>query len=186
MASSLTAVSAAPQMENSFANFAREPAYISRNVRSRGSACLRALGGSMFPWIRPGDLLFVRKCEFEAVSRGDVILFEQGGRFFVHRVIRRMLLTNTGSLSKKNHVLVTKGDALDGEDLPVSADQFLGRVIRIHRRRRHIDLQSLWRTMLGRALARVSLKSALFYRPMRKAKRLLFAWRTPLTSVTDL
>jgi len=186
MASSLTAVSEAPQMENSLVSFTREPAYISRNVRSRGSACLRALGGSMFPWIRPGDILFVRTCEFEAVSRGDVILFEQGGRFFVHRVIRRVLLADAESRSNKNHALVTKGDALDGEDLPVSADQFLGRVIRIHRRRRHIDLQSPSRTLLGRVLARVSSKSALFYRPMRKAKRLLLAWRTPLTSVTDL
>jgi signal peptidase I len=186
MATSLTAVSAPPQMENSSVNIAREPAYISRNVRSRGSACLRALGGSMFPWIRPGDLLFVRKCEFEAVSCGDVILFERDGRFFVHRVIRRVLLADVESNSNKNHALITKGDALDGEDLPVSADQFLGRVIRIHRRRRHIDLQSLSRTLLARVLARVSPKSAFFYRPMRKAKRLLFASRTPLTSVTDL
>jgi signal peptidase I len=186
MASSLTAVTGAPRMDNPLVNFTSEPAYISRNVRSRGSVCLRALGGSMFPWIRPGDLLFVRKCEFETISRGDVILFEQGGRFFVHRVIRRVLLADVESRSNKNRALVTKGDALDGEDLPVSADQFLGRVIRIHRRRRHIDLQSLSRTLLGRVLARVSSQSALFYRPMRKAKRLLFASRTPLTSVTDL
>jgi signal peptidase I len=186
MPSSLIAVTSVPRMENPFANFTREPAYISRNVRSRGSACLRALGGSMFPWIRPGDLLFVRKCEFETISRGDVILFEQGGRFFAHRVIRRVLLAGVESRSNKNHALVTKGDALDGEDSPVSADQFLGRVIRVHRRRRHIDLQSLWRTLLGRVLARLSSKSALLYRPMRKAKRLLFTSRTPLTSVTDL
>jgi signal peptidase I len=186
MASSLVAVTGAPRAEDPIVNFTREPAYISRNVRSRGSVCLRALGGSMFPWIRPGDLLFVRKCEFEAVSRGDVILFEQGGRFFVHRVIRRVALAGAESRSSKNDALVTKGDALDGEDLAVSADQFLGRVIRIHRRRRHIDLQSLWRTLLGRALARLSLKSALLYRPMRKAKRLLFTPRTPLTTITDL
>jgi signal peptidase I len=186
MASSLAAVSAAPPLGNSQFNFTKEPADISRNVRNRGSACLRALGGSMFPWIRPGDLLFVRKCEFEAVSRGEVILFEQGGRFFVHRVIRRVLVADAESRANKNHALVTKGDALDGEDLPVSAGQFLGRIIRIHRRRRHIDLQSASRTLLGRVLARVSSKSALLYRPLRTVKRLLFACRTPLTSITDL
>jgi hypothetical protein len=174
MASSLPAVSTATLAENSPVNFTREPEYISRNIRNRGSACLRALGGSMFPWIRPGDLLFVRKCEFEAASPGDVILFERGGRFFVHRVLRRVLLADAQSFAEAT-ALITKGDALDGEDLPVAADQFLGRVIRIHRHRRHIDLQSLSRTLLARVLARLSPNSALFYRPMRKAKRLLFA-----------
>ena len=174
MASSLAAVSTATQAENSPVNFTRQPEYISRNISDRGSACLRALGGSMFPWIRPGDLLFVRKCEFDAASPGDVILFARGGRFFVHRVLRRVLPSDAQSHVEAS-ALITKGDALDGEDLPVSAHQFLGRVIRIHRHRRHIDLQSLSRTLLARVLARLSPNSALFYRPMRKAKRLLFS-----------
>jgi signal peptidase I len=175
MSASVAASSAVTQLEHAPAFFTKESAHISRNVRARGSACLRALGGSMFPWIRPGDLLFVRKCEFDAVSPGEVILFQQNDRFFVHRVLRRVPPVHSKRALNQDSTVITKGDALDGEDLPVSASDFLGRVIRIHRRRRHIDLQSLWRTLLGRVLARVSSKSALFYRPLRKAKRLLFA-----------
>jgi signal peptidase I len=175
MSASFIVPSAVTQLEYASANVTGEPARISRDVRNRGSACLRALGGSMFPWIRTGDLLFVRKCEFDAVSPGDVILFEQSDRFIVHRVLRRVPSALAERLANEDSVLVTKGDALDGEDLPVSASHFLGRVIRIHRRRSHIDLQSLWRTLLGRLLARGSSKSALFYRPMRRAKRLFFA-----------
>jgi signal peptidase I len=186
MSASLVVLFDATQLEHAPTNFTREPADITRNIRNRGSACLRVLGGSMFPWIRPGDLLFVRKCEFDAVSPGDVILFEQNDRFFVHRVLRRMPRTCAKIQSNENCVLITKGDALDGEDPPVSASQFLGCVIRIHRRRSHIDMQSLSRTLLGRVLACVSSKSALLYRPLRKAKRLLFAWRSPLTNITGL
>jgi signal peptidase I len=175
---SLAASSPAVQLRDAPAYFTREPAHISRNVRDRGFACLRALGGSMFPWIRPGDLLFVRKCQFDAVSSGDVILFEQNGRYFAHRVLGRMSAPHLRNPSHENSFLVTKGDALDGNDPPVTSSCFLGRVIRIHRRRSHIDLQSLSRILLGRILARLSPQSALFYRPMRKAKRLLLVWRT--------
>ncbi len=55
----------------------------------QGSVCLRVLGGSMTPWIRSGDLVFIKRYDFERVSAGDVILFERDGRFFVHRMIGR-------------------------------------------------------------------------------------------------
>ena len=63
---------------------------ISRKIRSQGSVCLRVLGGSMTPWIRSGDLVFIKRFDFERVSTGDVILFERDDRFFVHRIIGRV------------------------------------------------------------------------------------------------
>ncbi|MGB0034721.1 MAG: signal peptidase I [Candidatus Acidiferrales bacterium] len=159
-------------LEEGSANFLREPARIAERVRSRESACLRVLGGSMFPWIRPGDLLFVRRFAFQMISPGDIILFQRDERFFVHRVIRRIpARANVGA----HDSLITKGDALDGEDAPISEADFLGRAIRIHRRRRHIDLLSLGQSLLGRIIARGSRWSAVVYGPLRFCKRLLFA-----------
>lgn len=123
----------------------------------------------MFPWIRPGDLVFVRRCEFSMVKPGDVILFEQGERYFVHRVLEKV---SAGS------VLITKGDAQDGADAPALQEQFLGRAIRIHRGRRHIDLESPGLVMLGRFLARVSRLSPLVYRPLRLGRRLFSRLQT--------
>lgn len=147
-----------------------ESVAIPEQIRTRGSFGLRVLGGSMFPWVRPGDLLFVRRWDFDSASAGDVILFECAGRFFVHRVLRREYPNIADS---QFSVLITKGDALDGEDAPVSPSEFLGLVVGIQRRRRHIDLQSPLQRMLGRFLARVSRKSALVYRFLRGANRLL-------------
>ena len=123
----------------------------------------------MFPWIRSGDLVFVRRFAFEQASRGDVVLFERDARLFAHRVLRG---GTNGDGAAEN--LITKGDALDSEDVPVSRAEFLGRVIRIHRDDRHIDLESMSHKFLGRFLASVSRASSLWYRPIRSAKHFLF------------
>ncbi len=147
---------------------------ISENIMEHGSACVSILDGSMFPWFRSGDLVFIRRCDFERVCAGDVVLFEHDGELLLHRVIRR--IRNVGAAAADvATVLVTKGDARDGEDAPVSASEFLGRAIRIHRRRRHIDLESLERKFISRIIARIADAMPLVYRPLRAIKNLQFA-----------
>ena len=144
---------------------------IAEKLRADGSVCFRVLGASMFPWIRSGDLVFVRSFSYEQASRGDVILYERGGRLFVHRVIKGAV---AGTGTKRPTALITKGDALDGEDEPVMRAEFLGRVIRLHRGDRHIDMESMGRVMVGRLIARYSGASFALYRPARAVKHLLF------------
>ena len=145
---------------------------IPESVRKSGSACISVHDGSMFPWFRSGDSVFVRRCDFESVSAGDVILFEQGSELLLHRVIRRVSKSAAPGASP---LLVTKGDAANSEDAPVAAKQFLGRAIRIHRRKRHIDLESLERKTASKMIARISAFMPLVYRPLRAMKTLLFA-----------
>jgi len=163
------AISRIEEKERFISRPAESGSEISRKICSQGSVCLRVSGGSMTPWIRSGDLVFIKRFDFERVSTGDVILFERADRFFVHRIIGRRLLMPGG---KERARLITKGDALDGVDAPVSAEEFLGRAIRIHRGHRHIDLESLTHVLLGRVLAHSSRMSPLLYRPIRSAKNL--------------
>jgi signal peptidase I len=142
---------------------------IAAKMRANGSVNFRVLGASMFPWIRSGDLVFVRKFAYEQASRGDVVLFERGERLFVHRVIK-VAVTAAGAGQR---VLITKGDALDREDGPVARAEFLGRVIRVHRGNRHIDMESMGRVMMGRLIARLSRASFLLYHPASSVKHLL-------------
>jgi signal peptidase I len=136
---------------------------IADKIRANGSVCFRVFGASMFPWIRSGDLAFARSFGYEQAARGDVVLYERDERIFVHRVIRRATADTS---------LVTKGDSLDREDEPVSRGEFLGRVIRIHRDSRHIDIESLGWVLAGRLLARISSASSIVYRPGRALKHL--------------
>lgn len=147
------------------------PRSIAQRIRANGSVCFRVQGGSMFPWLRAGDVVFARLCALEQARAGQVVLFERDARLFVHRVLQH---TTENSAGIARPLLITKGDALDGPDAPVSSSEFLGRVIRLNRNRRHIDLESFAQTLHGRLLAQVSLRSYLIYRPLRFIKKLLF------------
>lgn len=166
-----TAVSRAPvAFERLPASRAVLPHPIAARMRTNGSVCFRVLGASMFPWIRSGDLVFARRYPFETISPGSMVLFERDARLFVHRMLRREPSEANG---RKGSALITKGDTLDQEDAPVSHGEYLGRVIRIHRGKRHIDLESFGWLMLARLLARFSPASSLFYGPLRAVKHLV-------------
>lgn len=143
------------------------PESVAEKVRVGGSATIRVVATSMFPWIRPGDQAFVRRYDFSQINSGDVILYERANRLFVHRVIGRITRPGLGGAVS---LLVVKGDALDRPDAPVSAKEFLGRAIRIHRGKRHIDLQSFSQTAIGKILAGVSRFTRFVYRPLRSLR----------------
>ena len=157
-------------VEEPFVAVKKESNPIAAKLRADGSVCFKVLGASMFPWIRSGDLVFVRSFAYEQASRGDVVLFERAGRLFVHRVIRAAAAAAGG----ESGALITKGDALDAEDEPVTRAEFLGRVIRVHRGDRHIDMGSIGRVMMGRLIARFSRASFALYAPARLVKHLVF------------
>lgn len=172
MTNAAAAVRSAPTpvpLELASASSVNPAAGITEQIRRNGSVCLRVQGMSMFPWIRPGDLVFVRRCGSAIVKPGDVILFEREERYFIHRVLESV---------SANGTLIAKGDAQDGADAPVLPEQLLGRAIRIHRERRHVDLESPGRIALGRFLARVSRLSPLVYRPLRMGRRLFSRLQT--------
>jgi signal peptidase I len=143
------------------------PESIADKVRIGGSATVRVVASSMYPWVRSGDQAFIRRYDFSQITPGDVILYERANRLFIHRVIRR--ITRPG-LGGNVSLLVVKGDALDDLDAPVSAKEFLGRAIRIHRGKRHIDLESFSQTILGKLVAKVSSWTRFVYRPVRSAR----------------
>jgi hypothetical protein len=91
-----------------------------------------AHGSSMIPSIYPGDLLTVRSESVTSARSGEIVLFLLGGRFFVHRVMRKW--------PQRDRVLfATRGDALPQEDPPVDGSQLLGRVTAILRYGKRIN-----------------------------------------------
>jgi len=140
---------------------------LATTLTSRGFVCLRVHGSSMLPWMRPGDLLMVERVESSQIAVGDVVLFAREARLFVHRVIHRS--------APGCPLLVTKGDAVDQADAPLSRVELLGRVSSILRGRRQILLDSPQQILAGRLVARVSPSSRYWFPLARAAKRLLRA-----------
>jgi hypothetical protein len=102
-------------------------------LRSSGELRFVARGASMIPSIFPGDVLIVRSQLADRARCGDVALWSREGRFYAHRVVR------TGNVDGRT-VIVTRGDALSQDDLPVGSDEFLGQVCGVVRRGKCVDL----------------------------------------------
>lgn len=126
----------------------------------------------MFPWIRRGDSLFIRRIGFVAVNAGDCILFERGSRVVFRRVLR---IARVGAEWNAESLLVVKSHAHGRREDFVTPRQFLGRAIRIHRRTKHIDMQSFERNLLGKLLAGISIVKYNVQRSIRALKAILTA-----------
>ena len=87
-----------------------------------GSARFRAEGCSMLPAVLPGDLLQIERTPFTEIELGDIVLFRNGSRLFLHRVFERQVTR-----------LITRGDALKSPDAPVDEQSYLGRLATIER-----------------------------------------------------
>ncbi|OGP72718.1 MAG: hypothetical protein A2Y80_10385 [Deltaproteobacteria bacterium RBG_13_58_19] len=106
---------------------------------SRGwSMRCRLLGKSMFPNLRPGDLVQVEPGE--TCRLGDIVLVNQGEHWVMHRVV-----------AKSKGLIITKGDATAHLDPPVTPPEILGRAVSRNRRGKESSLTSLWARWLGLA-----------------------------------
>jgi signal peptidase I len=126
----------------------------------------RALGGSMWPWVRPGDLLVVSRQCAGGVRVGDIVLFRRMGALFAHRVI--------GKSRRLGRVaLLTHGDAFPEPDPCLAEHEVLGRVAAIVRGHRHINLDAPFRRLLRRVQAGLSATRWLWRPPARAVRRFL-------------
>lgn len=142
---------------------------IIEKFRTQKSVFICVEGRSMWPFIRPRDIVFVQRAEMNQVSAGHIVAFARENRVIIHRVLSRMQKSGPGD---REEALLTKGDALNGADFPVSRQEFLGRVTRIHRGSRHIDLESMMHQSFGRFVALLSPFSRFVSAPVRGARSL--------------
>jgi hypothetical protein len=98
-----------------------------------GEVRFAAQGSSMIPSIYPGDLLTVRSISPDTVRRGEIVLALLGGRFFVHRVMRKWP-------ERDRVVFATRGDSLSQEDPSIDGSQLLGSVVAISRRGKSVKI----------------------------------------------
>jgi len=129
-------------------------------VRIFGWVRLRVLGTSMAPSILPGDLVSVERAKLDEVSSGEIVLFSQNGRWFVHRVVSRRS-------DPAMACLITRGDRLDYDDAPVTSSDLLGRVTRIDRGDRHFEPVPAvrgWKQAMSRVLRTSDFATSVYLR----------------------
>jgi len=92
-------------------------------------------GASMYPTIRDDDVVQVRPVEADEIGIGDIFLFRNSGRLFVHRLVAK-------SRQGDRLLLVAKGDANPRPDKQVEASDVLGRIIEVRRGRHRRSMES--------------------------------------------
>lgn len=81
-----------------------------------GYTYFSVLTGSMEPTIKVGDEVIVKVTK--NIKENDIITFQEEGSFITHRLIRI-----------EGDKLITKGDYNKSEDLPITKDVVIGKVI---------------------------------------------------------
>ncbi len=147
---------------------------IAAALKRRRHISLRLQGASMLPWVRPGDIARIQKVSIDAIRCGDVVLFRRENRLFVHRVIEKGSALDADAFR-------AKGDAHPRCDGVIKQEELLGRVVRLYRRERRIDLDAPGQIALGFLISQLSLRSRFWYplarltaivtRPLRRLLR---------------
>ena len=126
------------------------PDLVKDALRTHGMFRMVALGASMAPAILHGEELVFEPVVLDRVRTGDVLLayYRSQPRFCIHRVVGRA-----------GDAVLTKGDSLDVLDEPVRSPELLGRLRRLQRGSRVVDVARPHQRAVAVVLARVSLLS---------------------------
>jgi signal peptidase I len=74
---------------------------------------------SMWPALKQGDIIFIKKVSPEDIKVDDIIVWQQEERgFVIHRVIKI-----------KENAIITRGDANTAEDPPVAFEKIVGKML---------------------------------------------------------
>jgi signal peptidase I len=144
-------------------------------VRNFGEVRLRVFGTSMVPSVFPGDLVLIHRANMEEISIGEIVLFLQIGRLFVHRVVDRKVMTVAGG--REESFLITRGDRQRYNDSPVSSSQLLGRVVSIEREHRKVDFLPNGTNQFIARLLQTSDRVTSLYLLLATFSRTSFLWR---------
>ncbi len=139
------------------------------------SVCLNASGGSMYPFVKDGDIIKVVPLSENDIKIGDIISVDVDNKgkawFYAHRLIK-IVKDNDKKL------YITKGDASKGGfDEPVGFARIVGKVAEIERNGLEINLKRpLWR-YLNTHIAKFSLNHPGKLRALGLYISLIIEWR---------
>jgi len=129
---------------------------IAKLLEQQGRVYLRVHESSMLPWVRPGDVALIRCAAIDEMRCGDVVLFKRESRLFVHRLVEK-------HGTPGDTQFLAKGDAHPRPDGIVDRGLVLGRVVRLYRGDKQINLDSPRQLALARIISRLSRRSAYWY-----------------------
>ena len=108
------------------------------------SFLIKAAGFSMWPFVKDGDRLIVKKLKVQDLKIGDIILYKDGNNSqnICHRFVKKIE-------SKDGFMLFARADAGGILSGPISEDNLIGRVIGIIRDGKVMNLRTRQQIVLN-------------------------------------
>ena len=138
-----------------------------RDSFSRQVVRMRVTGESMLPILWPGDEVGIVSCSLQEVGRGEIVLAERHGNFYLHRLIRS---------SEDGFVL--RGDSMPAEDTQFPREALLGKLITVgeseHSRAKYSNFRQKFLRVIGLLLCHSGFLRRFALRLHQAAKRTEF------------
>jgi len=142
---------------------------INEELNSGKAFCFVVSTVSMLPLIKPEDEIVLRKHPLNTLKRGDVVVFEKYRELYTHRLLYRRM---SGSKIE----LITKGDNSFIADEAISEKDLLGKVIRIKRDNKSINLESKFWKIVNSLAGTLSYLEWMIFGLLRGCKRLILKY----------
>jgi len=142
---------------------------LSNEILSKGNNLrFRALGGSMHPFIKNGEVIEVKPASSLEIKVGDIVFYRANrGGMVAHRAIRK-------KIEKNKVILETKGDSVPRSDWWVYPEQILGKVVAIERNGKRVELDKGLKKLTNLIWAKISPFSRWIYPIYRRIRRAVF------------
>lgn len=106
-------------------------------------------GYSMWPFLRPGRKLIIKKVPLQTLNIGDIILFRKSEQLVCHRLVKKIKLGN-------GLLLYARGDNSLSLPEAVNEDKFLGKAIGLLKNGRIIDFECLKSRIFNRFIVKIA------------------------------
>ena len=115
------------------------------NQGSQDLIFIEVTGFSMWPFLKAGEKLLIKKFSIEDLRVGDIIIYRADNQLVCHRLVKR-------SKTENGHLLFARGDNSSSLPTLVTEQMFLGKIIGIIKNGQAISLIGIRRRFINRAI----------------------------------
>jgi signal peptidase I len=121
-------------------------------------------GYSMWPFIRAGEKVFVKKSGIEELSRGDIILYRKDGELRLHRLVNK-------TEDEGEYTLYSRGDNSNSPPERVGKEMYIGKAVAVLRNGKLIDFSCGYQALINRCIIMLNPFFNRILKPLYKACR---------------
>jgi len=119
------------------------------NAKSQDLIFIDVSGFSMWPFLRPGQKLVIKKISMGDLKIGDIVLYMANNQLVCHRLVKKVI-------DKKKNVFYVRGDNSLSLSEPLQKEMFLGKVMGALRNGKMINFVGWKQQFINRLIVEIA------------------------------